>query len=397
VRGTGFPLRALACVSALLIGFGLLRAEQVAAQEAGSQPAATAVATAVAARRQISAVVQVSGSVVPRDEVFVTPQAGGLLIRQVRVDEGDWVEQGDLVVRLQRDVYEVELARAKAEEARADSAIRQARSAINARNANAVQAEADLARISQLFDNGNVSEATYDEAVAKAEAARADAVAAQDALAIAEAERSGAELQREIAEINLSWTEITAPVTGIIGERTAKVGALTASSGEPLLTIVEGGALELAAEVIETSLGSIEPGDGGEIEVAGVGPLIGIVRLVPPTVDPKTRLGEVRITLEGHGGLRSGLFGSGVIETERRMALTVPLTAILSDSEGDYVQIVDDGIVARRPVVAGLVWQGRREVVSGLKEGETVIERSGAFFRDGDRVRPVEPEPDAQP
>jgi RND family efflux transporter MFP subunit len=316
-----------------------------------------------------------------------------LLIRQVRVDEGDWVERGDLLVRLLRDVPEVELARAEAEEARADSAIRQALNQIGAREANAVEAAAALARISQLFQNGNVSEATHDDAVANAEAARAEAASAQDALAIAEAERSGAELRRKIAEINLSWTEITAPVTGIIGVRNAKVGALTTLSGEPLLTIFEGGALELAAEVIETSLGEIEAGDAGTIEVAGIGPLIGVVRRVSPIVDATTRLGEVRITLEGHGGLRSGLGGGGVIETEQRMALTVPLTAVLSDTDGDYVQVVRDGVVERRPVTPGLVWQGRREIVSGLDEGEAVIERSGAFFRDGDHVRPIEPEP----
>jgi RND family efflux transporter MFP subunit len=392
VRVTGFPSPSAACIFTLLIGcFG---AEPVSGQEAS---VATAVTTAVVEKRQISAVVHVSGTVLPRNEVFVTPQAGGLLIRQVRVEEGDWVEEGELLVRLQRDVYEIELARAEAEEARAASAIRQALNQISASNANAVEIEADLARISELFERGNVSEATYDEAVAAAEAARAEAASAQDALAIAEAERSRAELQREIAGINLSWTEITAPVNGIVGVRNAKVGALTATSGDPLLTIHEGGALELVAEVIETSLGSIEPGDGGAIDVAGVGPLVGIVRLISPTVNPTTRLGEVRITLQGVKGLRSGLFGSGVIETERRMALTVPLTAILSDPEGDYVQIVKDGIVERRSVIPNLVWQGRREIVSGLEEGETVIARSGAFFRDGDRVRAVEPEQDGEP
>lgn len=394
MQGTGLSL---ACVGTLLIGLGWFGAGHVSAQEGPPENVATAVTTGVVERRQVSAVVQVSGTVLPRSEVFVTPQAGGLLIRQVRVDAGDWVEQGDLVVRLQRDVYEIELARAEAEAARAASAIRQALNQIDASNATSVETEADLARVSQLFKSGNVSEATYDEAVARAEAARAEAASAKDALAIAEAERSGADLQREIARINLSWTEITAPVTGVIGVRNAKVGALTTTSGEPLLTIHEGGALELVAEVIETSLGNIEPGDGGVIEVAGVGPLVGIVRLVSPTVDPTTRLGEVRITLEGHRGLRAGLFGSGLVETERRMAPTVPLTAILSDSEGDYVQVVTDGIVARRPVVPGLVWQGWREIVSGLEEGEVVIARSGAFFRDGDRVRTVEPDPEGEP
>jgi HlyD family secretion protein len=53
------------------------------------------------------------------------------------------------------------------------------------------------------------------------------------------------------------------------------------------------------------------------------------------------------------------------------------------------VQVIDGNRVARRTVTPGLVWQGQREILSGLEAGETVIARAGAFFRDGDRVRPL--------
>ena len=196
--------------------------------------------------------------------------------------------------------------------------------------------------------------------------------------------------QLEIAELNLGWTDITSPVTGRVGSRNANVGSLTSAGAPPLLTIYEGGTLELSAEVIETAIGEIENGDGGEFFVAGVGSLIGTARFVSSTVDEVTRLGEVRIGLQNHADLRAGLFGRGQIETERRTALTVPITAVLSDEEGTYVQVVRDGMVARRPVEPGLIWQDWREIVRGLDEGEMVIARAGAFFRDGDEVRIVE-------
>jgi hypothetical protein len=128
------------------------------------------------------------------------------------------------------------------------------------------------------------------------------------------------------------------------------------------------------------------------MDVAGIGALDGFVRLVPPTVDPVTRLGLVRITPVGNPRLRPGLFASGSIVTEKRQALTVPITAVLTDAAGPYVQVIDGGTVARRAVQPGLIWQDRQEVMSGLAEGETVIARAGAFFRDGDKVRAVQPE-----
>ena len=72
------------------------------------------------------------------------------------------------------------------------------------------------------------------------------------------------------------------------------------------------------------------------------------------------------------------------------MATTVPASAVLTDLEGSYVQIVKDGVVEKRQVVAGLLSEdGRREIIRGIEEGETVMARAGLFFRSGDRVDPV--------
>lgn len=120
------------------------------------------------------------------------------------------------------------------------------------------------------------------------------------------------------------------------------------------------------------------------------------MRLIAPTVDQRTRLGSVRIAMPERAGLRAGLSASGWIVTDRREAVTVPASAVLTRNLESSVQVVADGVVARRTVVAGILSEdGRREILDGIAVGETVIARAGAFFVDGDRVRAMEAVADA--
>jgi len=157
-----------------------------------------------------------------------------------------------------------------------------------------------------------------------------------------------------------------------------------------MFRITRNGEIEVSVEVIETEIVRLSKNDPATLRVAGLGEFEGKVRQISPRVNARTRLGEVRISLPANPALRLGLFASGWIETDRFKALSVPLSAILADQDGDFVLVVDDGgIVHKRPVKPGLVWQGRREIRAGLKEGETVMLRAGAFFRDGDHVTSV--------
>ncbi|MGR3571835.1 hypothetical protein [Brevirhabdus sp.] len=72
--------------------------------------------------------------------------------------------------------------------------------------------------------------------------------------------------------------------------------------------------------------------------------------------------------------------------------MTVPATAVLTDGTQNYVLRLQDGVVERREVAAGLIWDNRREILTGLAEGDAVIAKAGAFFGDGDRVKPVFPD-----
>lgn len=377
----------------LTILAGLALVSPAAAETSAPTPTAEraipAATVAPATRAEVEAHVPLSGTLVARQEVQVFPQVAGYEITEVLVEAGDTVEKGAPLARLSDATLKAQLAQAEAEYLRADATVRQAHSQIASAEAARTQAITALDRANRLQRSGNASQAALDQAVAAEANAQAQADSAGDGLAVAEAARAQAEAARSIAQLNFDRSVIVAPVGGLVVARTAELGAIAAAAGQPLFTLVADGEIELSAQVIETALRDLKTGLPAQIEVAGVGPVTGNVRLIPASVDPVTRLGIVRIALSDDR-LRTGLFASGFIITAKREAITVPATAVLSDSEGDRVQVVKDGVVDTRAVQPGLLWQNMREIIEGVSEGEQVIARSGAFFRDGDHVRPID-------
>lgn len=381
---------ALSMILALLVSPCFARAEN--AEAAAAQASLPTVTVAEATMAEMQARVPLSGTLVARQEVQVYAQVQGFEVIELLVEAGDVVTAGQLLARLNDATVKAQLQQAEAEYQRAEAGVGQARSQISSAEAALTQAMTALSRARALRRSGNTSQAALDQAVAAEASAQAQAASAGDGLAVAEAALAQADAARSIARLNLERTQITAPVAGLVVARNAQLGAIAASGGQPLFTLVADGEIELEAEVIETALRDLRPGLPAALDVAGVGSVAGQVRLVPASVDPLTRLGLVRIALDNDAALRTGLFASGAIITQQRQALSVPATAVLSDSAGDRVQLVRDGVVETRPVTAGLLWQGRREIAEGLAPGDPVMARSGAFFRDGDRVNVITPD-----
>lgn len=362
--------------------------EPASASEAPA-PIAPSVTVEAAAVTEVQARVPISGSIVARQLVQVFPQVAGHEITEILAEAGDSVAKGQVLARLSTDTLSAQREQAEAEFLRAEAGVGQAQSAIDSAAAALTQAQTILQRVQQLREGGTAPQSALDDAIAAEANARAQSASAADGLAVARAALAQAEAARRIAQLNLERADIIAPVAGVVVARTAELGALAGGGGDPLFTLLADGAVEVAAEVIETALASLKAGDAAEITVAGRGMVPGTVRLVPASVDPVTRLGVMRIALDGAEGIRIGQFASGWVVTDRRRAVTVPASAVLADDGGERVQVVRDGRVETRPVSAGLLWDGRREILGGIAPGEQVIVRAGAFFRTGDQVRPV--------
>lgn len=366
---------------------------------AAPQGAATAptVTAAVAEMADVEARVPLSGTLVARQIVQVYPQVSGFEIVALGAEAGDRVEKGQELARLADATLSAQLAQAQAELQRAVAGVSQAQSQIASTEAAQRQAVAAGDRARSLRRSGSGTQAALDQAEAAEAAAQAAAASARDGLAVAEASRAQAQAALDLAQLNLDRTRIVAPVDGRVTARAAQLGGIASPAGEPMFTLIADGSVEFEGEVIEAALPELKIGQETQLNVAGVGPVGGEVRQLPAAVDPVTRLGLVRVALPDDDRLLTGLFASGDIVTLRRRSLTVPATAVLSDDRGDRVQVVAGGVVESRPVKAGLLWQGRREVLEGLSEGETVIARAGAFFATGDAVSLVEMPAEAAP
>lgn len=387
---TGAALRVgigMMFAAGLLIASPLPAAEEEPPVQTAAQGPAVTVDTVRMA--PVEKRVPVTGSLIARQEVLIFPKVTGYAVTDILADVGDRVEAGQPLAVLQNETLNALLAQAEAEHERAEAGIKQAESQIASAEASLTEADTTLERTRRLRASGSSSQASLDQAVAAAALARANADSARDGLRVARAALAQADAARVISRLDLDYAQITSPVAGLVAQRNANLGELSGSSTSPMFTVIANGEIELAAEVIENAVPELVVGAPVSLQISGIGQVSGEIRLLPAEVDPATRLGALRVTLAADPRLRAGLFASGWILLDSHQALTVPTTAVLSDGESDFVQVVRDNLVETRPVDAGLIWQGRREILKGLSEGETVLVRAGAFFRTGDPVRPV--------
>ncbi len=352
-------------------------------------PAAPAVTVVQAAERELTEQTIVTGTLVPRHEILVSPEIEGFRIAEVLAEEGDLVEKGQVLARLTRDVLETQLAQNDAQRARAEAGVAQARSQIVQAEAAHFEAQQALERARALMKSGNTTEAVLEQRIAAARTAEGRLSAARDGLRMAEAERTAAEAQRREIEWRLSRTEVRTPAAGIVSRKTARVGATASAAGEPLFRIIAQGEIELEGEVPETEMPRLKEGASAEVRVTAQEVVTGRVRNLFPEVDRATRLGKVRIALPKHPALRIGAFAQGTIEVARSTGVAVPTSAVLYAPEGPRVMAVVNDRVELRRVRTGLAAGSFVEIVEGLKAGEWVVARAGSFLRDGDIVRPV--------
>ena len=331
----------------------------------------------------------VTGTLVPREEIFVSPELEGLRITEVLVEEGDTVAKGQVLARLSRDLLETELAQNSASLARAEAAIAQSNSQIIQAEAAQVEAAQALERTRTLIRGGNATEVQLEQRVSAARAAEGRLAAARDGLRIAEAEKRAAEAQGREIQVRVGRTDIKAPQDGIVARKSAKIGATASAAGDPLFRIIAKGEIELEGEITETQLVRLREGARTQVMMDRGRIIEGRVRIVSPEVDRATRLGRVRIALPHDPALRVGAFARGSIEVARQTGVTVPLSAVLYDTKGPTVQVVVGDRVQTRRVRIGLATEGSVQIEEGVSAGESVVVRAGTFLRDGDAARPV--------
>lgn len=361
-----------------VMGIAVLLGSRLAVAADGAPARLPTISVSPAERTAMKDQLLVTGTFIAREEVLVSPEIDGLAIIEIRAEEGEWVEAGQILARLNDEMLRVQLAQNGAQIAEAE--------------ANRDQAANALERARSLRGSGTITTDVYEQRVATAKVSEARANAARQSLNLAEADKALAERQRAEIELRLARCDIRAPSSGMISRRTAKVGqvATGVASSEPLFRLVARGDIDLEADIPEASFARLKPGQPVAIEVLGHEQAIsGKVRLVAPEMNRTTRLGRVRISIAANSPVALGAFGRGVVLIAERNAVVVPLSAVAFGGEDTSVQVVKDGIVRTRRVETGMRAGGRIEITSGIGDGEAVVSVAGTFVRDGDLVRPV--------
>jgi len=348
-------------------------------------------------RREVVQTVTATGKIQPMIQVNISADVSAKITR-LEVEEGQWVEEGALLVELDRERY---LAAVESAEANLSSAQANA----NLARENMIKASKDYERTKELFDRKLESQAVLDTVYAAAEVEKARYKSVLD-----QGEQAKAALRQ--ARDDLAKTTIYAPMSGTVSRLNKEVGEIALGSQfqeDVILELSNLDGMEALVDIDENDIVSVSIGDEAVIEVDAL-PDVRIKGRVTEiansakssgqgTTDEKTEF-EVKVAvIDPVSELRPGMTASAEIVTEVcEDCLSVPIQCVavrtleqlgsdadgegedgeprfVPDSEGfvEIVWIVADGRAAARQVKTGIQSETHIEVVEGLGDDEQVV------------------------
>jgi membrane fusion protein (multidrug efflux system) len=271
-------------------------------------------------------------------------------VEELRFEDGEMVEAGQLLVRLSAQEVVANLAAAKATLA---------------------EQERELARLKKLVEDGAAPMARLEERETLTELAKR---------------------RIQEGEARLADRSVLAPFAGRVGLRRISPGALVAP-GTVLLTLDKLDTVKLDFQVPEVFLADLKPGMKIEAKSAAwEGRLFrGEVSQVDSRVDPVTRAVTVRAELENKDlALRTGMLMTMELSRKPRQANAVPERAVVAFGRRQFVYVVEgeEGkqVGRRVEIKVGSRLPGYVEVTSGLEVGALVVTDGFMGMRDGDAL-----------
>jgi RND family efflux transporter MFP subunit len=293
----------------------------------------------------IDAVVSATGALSSKNTSVLSSKIMGKVVA-LSVQEGDYVSQGKLLVRIESGEISAQAFQAQA--------------AYN-------NAKLQYDRIKRLFDEKAATQMEMDQATLGLETAEAG---------------------MNSAKAMESYTTITAPISGRIVEKHVNLGEM-ALPGQPILKIEDNRHLRLEATVREQDLGYVQTGKPVIVQIDALPgrDIKARVEQVVPAADMRTHSFVVKIDIPADASLITGMYGKALFSIGKREAILVPKTAIIDMSGITGVYIVSaDGNAVFQMVRTGETQGDSIEAVTGLKAGDRVVVSRHEARLDGRRV-----------
>jgi HlyD family secretion protein len=158
-------------------------------------------------------------------------------------------------------------------------------------------------------------------------------------------------------------------------------------TGTEMFRLIQDTRIEVDARVLESDLLAAVPGQSATIFGPDGTSEQGSVRIISPVVDSKTRLGTVRIALPGDSQLKPGMFARVEIAIDSKVALTVPLKALVwRESRAHVFKVRPDNLVSLTEIRIGGGTIDNVEVLRGLDVGDRIVTQGAGLLNDGDVV-----------
>lgn len=334
-----------------------------------------------------------SGYIVARRRATVSSKVTGKIVK-VMLEEGQRVEAGEVIARLDDANWRASLAQSRAQLQQAEASVASAQTAFD-------DAKPIFARSEKQKSAAVISAQSFDESHAQFDVARNNLLIAQRGL---EAARAGV----EVAQRNLDDTVIRAPFAGIVTEKAAQPGEMVSpmSAGGGFTrtgigTIVDMDSLEVEVDVSENFINRVRPQQPVTIKLNAYPEwdIPGSVIAMIPTADRAKATVKVRIAIKQKDlriipemGARVAFLSenqSGNPATDRSVApgVIVPTAAVATNGDASIVYVVHGSTVERRAVRLGGKANSGQIVVAGLDAGASVALGDLSKLSDGARVR----------
>jgi len=319
------------------------------------------------------AVLVASGYVVAQRKAAVASKGTGRLV-YLGVVEGDRVRTGQVIARIEDADVNAQLAQAQAN--------------LQVSRAELHDAQRSLARERLLADSGASSQASVDAAEARYERVKAS-IAAAEAAVLA-------------AQVSLENTVIRAPFDGTVLTKNADIGevvaplAASAFSKSAVVTIADLRSLQVEADVAESNLEAVSPGQPCEI-VLDAYPDVrypGSVAMIVPTADRAKATVQVKVAFRSYDARVLPEMSAKVhflprpsrVAVDTQLVLVVPSSAVAERNGRSVVFVVERNRAVEVPVVVGRQVGASVAIREGLGPGVPVVDSVGARLRGGVKV-----------
>jgi len=367
--------------------------------EAGEAELAPAVGVMRAIRMPLERRLTLSSELVPFQEIDVYAKESGY-VKQLSVDYGTRVKQGQLMAVLEIPELEAQLEQDKAAISNATEMVTHQQHELSRVEAQHKVAHLQYERLKSVSDAkpGLVAQQEVDDWQGKDLASAAQVEAAKAALQSAQSELAAAQAKLVHDKVLYDYSHITAPFAGVVTQRYANYGTLmqagtnSSSQAMPLVKLSQDDLFRLVIPVPESDVPYIHVGDRVSVRIPSLNKIFpGKVTRFSVDVNGVTRTMHTEVDVPNpNRELIEGMYAEATLSLEHKnAALVVPLQGV--DHQGDraLVTIVTpDNRIDVRPVTLGIQNATYAEAVSGVSEGEQVVVSDRGALKPGELVRP---------